>query len=120
MEILRQPLSCLSVALVLVIIAAPGAGAATCGGAVLCQCGDRVVANRTLVCGVDHVTTTVCTSDGLDVGANVTLNLWGCTIAGDSKTHADAGIVIAGDSVTVKNGKVTNFGFGVSTVPGSP
>src|SRR5262245_54876631 len=120
MEILRHPLSCLSVALVLVIIAASGAGAATCGGAVVCQCGDRVTANRTLVCGVDPVTTTVCTGDGLGVGADVTLSRGGCTIAGDSKDDADVGIVVAGDNATVKNGKVTNFGFGVSTVPGSP
>jgi parallel beta-helix repeat protein len=69
------------------------------------------VADRTLVCGVDPVTTTICTGDGLIMNThNVTLNLNFCTIRGDS---GDAGITFAADNVVVRNGRITGFGSGV-------
>jgi len=107
----------------LIAVVATGAGApawaADCG-ATPCSCGDTVTADRTLVCGSDPVTTTVCPGDGLTVSDGVTLDLGGCTITGDSKDHTDVGIVVAGQHITVTNGRVTNFGFGVATLPGSP
>ena len=102
----------------LVILAAPGLGGsafgANCGGGTACACGDRVVANRTLVCGVDPVTTALCPGDGLAVAGAVNLNLGGCIIAGDD---GGAGILIEtlADGVTVQNGRITGFRDGVST-----
>jgi hypothetical protein len=107
----------------LVIVAASGVGApalgADCGGATACSCGDTVIESRTLVCGVDPVTTTICTGDGLIVARldplldpPVDLNLNFCIIRGDG---GDVGIVIADDDVTVRSGKITGFDTGVAT-----
>jgi parallel beta-helix repeat protein len=102
----------------LALLGAPGfsslAFALDCGGATPCACGDRVIADRTLVCGVDPVTTAVCPGDGLAVADAVNLNLGGCIIAGDD---AGPGILIENlaDGVTVQNGRITGFRDGVST-----
>jgi parallel beta-helix repeat protein len=104
----------------LVSLAGSGVGtpafAADCGGATPCSCGDTVVASRTLVCGVDPVTTTICTGIGLLVARAlpadppVDLNLGFCTIRGDG---GDVGILIVDDDVIVRHGRITGFGAGV-------
>ena len=106
-----------------IALVATGAGAAALAadcGATPCSCGDTVTADRTLLCGSDPVTTTVCPGDGLIISDGVTLDLGGCTIAGNSRDHTDVGIVVAGEHITVTNGRVTNFGFGVATLRGHP
>jgi parallel beta-helix repeat protein len=105
----------------LAIVAVSGAGApafgAPCGGVVPCSCGDTVTADRTLVCGVDPVTTTVCPGDGLIMDTDgVALNLNFCTIRGDGD-NIGTGIVIDADAVVVRSGRITGFGVGVATVP---
>ena len=87
------------------------ARAADCGGAAVCFCGDTVVASRTLVCGVDPVTTTVCPATGLNVVSGVNLDLGGCTLRG---SDVEAGVHLApGSAMSVTNGRITHFDTGV-------
>jgi hypothetical protein len=102
----------------LAIGAISGAGpafGAPCGGVIPCSCGDTVVADRTLVCGVDPVTTTICVGDGLIMDTdNVTLNLNFCTIRGDG-VGVDRGVLIDGaNHVVVRSGRITGFFNGVA------
>jgi hypothetical protein len=103
----------------LLVMIASGAGAAViappCGGATPCDCGNRVIASRTLT-PADPVTTTVCTGNGLFVAGGVTLDLGGRTITGDGM-GADVGITIEGGAANaiIQNGRVTGFGTGVAT-----
>ena len=53
-------------------------------------------------------------TDGLEVaGTGITLDLGGHTISGTGT--AGIGVHITGDEVTIENGKITNFGTGVSS-----
>jgi len=123
----RHPSLLITMLGLLLIVAASGAGApafgAPCGGVMPCSCGDTVEASRTLVCGVDPVTTTICPDDGLIIARvdplvdpPVNLNLNFCTIRGDG---GDVGILIADDEVTVRSGKITGFATGIATDTGT-
>jgi parallel beta-helix repeat protein len=85
----------------------------TCGGAVPCDCGDQVIASRTLVPGVDPITTKVCPDSGLVIlGAHsLTLNMGGAIIRGSGKGF---GVDIAqATKVTVKKGVIIGFSDGI-------
>jgi parallel beta-helix repeat protein len=95
----------------MLLLGSGNARAGDCGGAALCFCGDTVVANRTLQCGVDPVTTTVCPATGLNVVSGVSLDLGGCTLRG---SDVEAGVHLApGSAMSVTNGRVTHFDTGV-------
>ena len=103
---------------VVVLVSAAFAIGGVCGGAIPCECGDTVTADRTLVCSVDPIAKPpACTGDpntpndghGLFVDADVTLNLGGCTIRG-----ADGGVgVTLADGADVTAGKIVGFAIGV-------
>jgi hypothetical protein len=90
------------------------ARAANCGGSVPCACGDNVVASRKLVLGVDPVVANACAGDGLIMSVpGITLDLNANKIQG---LGTGIGILINDvDGVTIKNGKVDNFGTGIGT-----
>jgi hypothetical protein len=118
---LAFPILVLSVALAAPALAPAPALAANCGGAVPCSCGDYLVASRTLVPGVDPITTTVCTGDGLTVDSavgppapDITLDLGGSTIQGDGLSASTAGVhVTSYEGLTVTRGTITGFGRGI-------
>ena len=83
------------------------AGAADCGGANLCFCGDTVIADRTLQCGIDPVTVGLCPETGLNVAPGVALNLGGCTIRG-SETSQNGVHLLAADGAPGVGASVTN------------
>ena len=95
------------VALVLVTVAAPQANGG--GGTAITTCGQTVTTNAVLTQDL------VCTGSGVMVGASgITIDLKGFTLRGDrglGETGIDdsAGYV----RVTMKNGVVRNFGYGV-------
>ncbi len=78
------------------------AAAQTCGGAAPCACGDTVTSNKNLS-AADPIVRGKCSANGLEVAAGVTLDLKGNLIQG---LENGIGIVINGDGVTIKNGKV--------------
>ncbi len=41
----------------------------SCGGVVPCECGDELTSSRTLVPGVDPITTTICPDSGIIITA---------------------------------------------------
>ena len=82
------------------------AAAQTCGGAAPCACGDTVTSNKNLS-AADPIVRGKCSANGLEVAAGVTLDLKGNLIQG---LENGIGIVINGDGVTIKNGKVESFG----------
>jgi parallel beta-helix repeat protein len=88
--------------------------AANCGGSVPCACGDSVVANRTLVAGVDPIVGAACTGNGLVMNtAGVVLDLNGNGLHGSGK---GAGVLINGvNGVTIESGLIFNFEMGIST-----
>ena len=87
------------------------AGAASCGGAAACSCGNNVIATRTLVSGVDPIVGAACPGNGLVMDTpDVVLNLGGNKIVGSG---GSVGILISADGVTVENGGVDNFGTGI-------
>jgi len=87
--------------------------AANCGGATPCSCGDNMVANRTLVSGVDPVVGAVCTGDGLIMNtAGVVLDFNGNKIVG---SRIGVGVLIAVDNVTIQDGQIHTFGTGIGT-----
>src|SRR5262245_26768105 len=91
--------------------------AADCGGTTPCSCGDTVVSSRTLVAGVDPVTTTACTAPALIVAGGVRLDLGGATIQGTGGPQ-DPGISIPNglgvpSRVIVTNGRITGFHVGI-------
>jgi hypothetical protein len=102
----------LTLSLVLAVVAAPVASAADCGGAAgTCSCGNTVVDDHTLTCGVDPVTTTPCPDGGLIVASGISLDLGGCHIR---SANGGPGIELrAGAAVT--RGRLTGFGPGVTT-----
>src|SRR5262245_2118929 len=83
----------------------------SCGGGVLCACGDRVVRDHTLR-GADPVTRMVCPADGLAVASGVTLDLGEATLEGRG-----AGVGVRLDAgargVTVRRGTLRGFATGV-------
>jgi hypothetical protein len=88
------------------------AAAIDCGGGTPCSCGDTVVESRTLVPGIDPVTTTPCPGSGLIIGEDgVVLNLGGAILRGSGVA---IGIEIQANGTTVENGRVTNFRRGIS------
>jgi hypothetical protein len=95
-----------SAAMTFVVQAADGAN---CGDVVPCACGDRLVADRTLVNGVDPITTTICPGDGLIVQAS--LNLGGNTIRGSGGGVGVTVSVVSG--LTITGGRITGFDDGV-------
>jgi hypothetical protein len=87
-----------------------------CGGAILCDCGDQLTASRTLVAGVDPITTKTCETDGLIffAAADLTLDLGGNTIRGSCPGENDIGIEVnRSTNITVRNGKIVGFDIGV-------
>jgi hypothetical protein len=87
-----------------------------CGGAIPCECGDRVVESRTLVPGVDPITTTICPLGGLFFffDDNVTLDLGGSTLRGSCAGDDEFGIEINKSAgVTVRNGRIFGFDVGI-------
>jgi hypothetical protein len=88
--------------------------AADCGGAAPCDCGDTVIASRTLDPGVDPICVNHCPSVGLFVTSNVTLNLDGCTIRGSGAAQG-LRIVFGSTNVTLIGGTVTGFAQGVAS-----
>lgn len=87
--------------------------AANCGGNEPCFCGDNVVANRTLLSGVDAVLGAVCQGNGLVMNtAGVVLDLNGNRIVGSG---SGVGVLITVDSVTIKDGDIFRFGIGIGT-----
>ena len=86
--------------------------AEACGGAAPCFCGDTVTSNKNLS-GADPIVGDKCSGNGLEVAAGVTLDLKGNTIQG---LENGIGLLINGNGVTIKNGKVESFGTGVSGV----
>jgi hypothetical protein len=101
----------------LVILAASGMGApalgADCGDVILCSCGDRVIADRTLT-NMDPVVTAGCPGNGLSVANGVNLNLGNRHITGSG---VGVGILIedGANDVTIRRGKISGFGTGVAT-----
>jgi parallel beta-helix repeat protein len=114
------------VAAAALLIVLPGAAmfslafAATCGGAVVCQCGDTVVEDYTmtsdlgpcpLVLGGDTI--------GLRVGSGVTLNCGGHAIIGPPDgRRSEFGIRVGTSSaiesdVVIRNCRVTGFWWGI-------
>ena len=110
------PRSCFTLCFMLSLLtlqALPGSILAKdCGGPVPCECGDTLVASRTLS-GVDPITTTVCPGDGLVVeGNNLTLDLGGHTIQGGPSSGV--GVVVDGlSSSDIRGGTVSGFEFGI-------
>lgn len=89
------------------------ARAANCGGNIPCACGDNVVANRTLVSGVDPILGSVCGVDGLFMNIpGVVLDLNGKIIRGSGN---GVGVLIGADNVTIEDGEIHTFGTGIST-----
>ncbi len=94
--------------------------AQTCGGNIPCECGDNVVANRTLVSGQDPIVRAVCPGDGLIMNTpEVVLNLNGNKIFGSG---SGVGILIGDgvNNVTIENtggggAGPDNFGVGIAT-----
>ena len=82
-----------------------------CGGATPCECGDILIASRTLVSGVDPITTTVCPGDGLSLEGGAFLDLGGNTIRGTS-TGVGVLIVLSG-GFTITNGRIARFAIGI-------
>ena len=71
-------------------------------------CGSVITQDTTLTRDLEDCT------DGLEVaGTGITLDLGGHTISGTGT--AGIGVHITGDEVTIENGKITNFGTGVSS-----
>jgi len=73
-----------------------------CGGKVVCECGDIVVEDYKLPADL------FCSSGGLSIGANVTLNGQGHRIVG-SQNRDSFGIQFRGQGSQVKNIEVSNF-----------
>jgi parallel beta-helix repeat protein len=91
---------------------APAVGG-TCGGTTPCECGDQVIASRTLVPGVDPITTSLCPDTGLFIRATdaLTLNIGGATIRGSGQGF---GVDISqATQVTVTHGMITGFSDGI-------
>ena len=83
-------------------------------GSTPCACGDTLTLSRTLT-GADSVTSSTCPADGLIIGqSGITLSLNGRTINGSADS---VGVLISAgiDSVTIKGGRIQNFGRGIST-----
>jgi hypothetical protein len=80
-------------------------------------CGDTITTNTTLTADLDCSATDI---DGLIVGADgIILNLNGHTITGFTGADARSGVFVADDShVTVKNGTIENFHYGIVVEPG--
>ena len=88
----------------------------SCGGAVPCDCGDRVLASRTLILGVDPITTKICDEGGLlfFVAENLTLDLGGNTLRGSCPGEREIGIEINRSSrIIVRNGRIIGFDIGI-------
>jgi hypothetical protein len=85
-----------------------------CGAGVPCDCGDELVASRTLVSGVDPITVTPCPGHGLLIESSaLTLDLGDNTI---SATAGRGGIGIILNDVsgtTVTGGTIAGFGIGI-------
>jgi Right handed beta helix region len=97
-------------ALVLVAVAPEANGG---GGTPITTCGQTVTTSAVLTQDL------VCTGDGVILGASgITIDLKGFTIRGDRGT-GDNGIEDTGgfDNITIKNGVVRNFEYGVWAEP---
>lgn len=83
------------------------AAAKDCGGAVACECGDRVVSSVILTGHLDS-----CDADGLILEAGV-LDCADHQISGPGDSSSYGGVVVEGDGATLRNCRVRNFGDGV-------
>lgn len=91
------------------------AGAALCGGATACACGDTVVESTTLTADLG-----VCDTSALRIRSGVVLDCAGHTITGSGLSNAKFGIEIDGAvGATVKNCRVTSFRRGIRIYGGS-
>ena len=96
--------------------------AAPCGDGIKpCACGDTLMADRTLVQSRKSADPVIgrCQGDGLIIGqSGVTLSLNGGAITGSG---GSVGVLIAPgvDGVTIRGGRIQEFGIGISTSPGS-
>ncbi len=114
----------IATAIVVAAALAQPAAAKDCGDAIPCECGDTLIASRTLQLGQDAIVgpTRLCTTPGLIIPvAGVVLDLDNNAIQGnvqmDEKFLNATGILIAADNVTVRNGKMSGFRRAISTTP---
>jgi parallel beta-helix repeat protein len=85
------------------------ASAATCGGAIPCQCGDTVASDYILSADIGP-----CPGDGLLPQSNVLLDCQGFTVRGSGDGAPTYGIYLRGVAgVTVQNCVVTGFERGI-------
>jgi parallel beta-helix repeat protein len=105
--------------LAVLLAAAAAATLPTIGGAgaqVTVGCGQTIVQDTTLTADVGP-----CPNNGIIIGANrITLDLGGFRIFGTANSGDGAGVLLQGrQSVTVRNGTVTDFDGGVVILGGS-
>lgn len=104
----------LTIVLLLAATASP-AGAATCGGAVKCRCGDTVASSTTLDADLG-----VCAGVGLKVLSGVSLDCAGHLLTGSNLSNAKYGINLDGAAgATVRNCRMTLFRRGIRVNGGS-
>ncbi|HEY8515898.1 MAG TPA: NosD domain-containing protein [Candidatus Binatia bacterium] len=119
MDFARVPLAAMAVATALPMVCATAAHAKDCGGAVACECGDRVVASVVLPQNLNN-----CSGDGLVVAAGV-VDCQGHQIAGPGDRTDTVGVLIRGfnasgaQGAAVRNCRVRNFGRGIEIDGGS-
>lgn len=111
------PRSCLTLCfmLSLLTLALPGSILAkNCGGPVPCECGDFLVASRTLVAGVDPITVTPCPDIGLSIWvSDLTLDLNGNTIRAAAGAGSYGIALNTSSGITVTGGTIVGFGYGI-------
>jgi hypothetical protein len=102
-----------SLSAALAALLAVGFGATTVGAQPSATtCGSVITQDTTLTGNL-----TDCTN-GLEMaGTTITLDLGSHTISGTGTGH---GIYVTGHDVTIKNGRITGFGVGITTLPASP
>ena len=118
------PRSCLTLCfmLSLLTLALPGPILAkNCGGPVPCECGDFLVASRTLVAGVDFITVTPCPDIGLSIWvSDLTLDLNGNTIRAAAGAGSYGIALNTSSGITVTGGTIVGFGYSGSLPPLGP
>ncbi len=105
--ILRRPGVALLLALACTSLVGKAAIAGECGGALPCQCGDRVVASVVLSGHLDG-----CDGNGLVLQGGI-LDCADHQISGPGDNTTFAGVVVEGDGTVVRNCRVRNFGDGI-------
>ncbi len=99
-----------------VVVAGALLGGVSPAGAVPLACGTTITANTTLTSDLS------CAGDGITIGApGVVLDLGGHTITGGGAGFTDEGVGVRARSANarVKNGRVSNFRYGIYLGPGA-